>query len=245
MYDFIWSELCDWYIELVKPRLYGRTDPEDRRVAQQVLVTVLKGAMKLLHPFMPFITEEIWQRLPRAGETIMLAKWPTPDDGPGDDEAEQKMHSIMEVTRGIRNIRGEMNVPPGKTAQAIAVASTPAIRQALEEGKEYIEGLAGVDLDICASLQEKPEQAAAAVAKGVDIFVPLKGLIDVDREVARLKKELAAVEKDLAKVRNKLSNEAFLTKAPDEIVAKEKGKEEELSGKAKTLQERLAMFDAL
>jgi len=242
LYDFIWSEVCDWYIELVKPRLYGKTNPNDRKTAQYVLTVVLRGTMELLHPFMPFITEEIWQRLPHKGETIMLARWPQYDGELRDAAAEEKMHSIMDVTRGIRQIRSEMNVPPGKKAQALVVSSDCAAREALEEGREYIEGLGNVELEIYSSLADKPEQAAAAVAKGVDIFMPLKGLIDVDKEIARLKKELAGVEKDLSKVRSKLNNEKFLNKAPAEIVEKEKGKEVELSGKAGTLRERLAMF---
>lgn len=242
LYEFIWSEVCDWYIELVKPRLYGKTTPEDRKTAQYVLASVLRGTMELLHPFMPFITEEIWQRLPHRGETIMLAQWPGYDEGLRDAAAEEKMNSIMDVTRGIRQIRSEMNVPPGRKAEALVVSASAEIREALEEGRDYIEGLANAELKIYSSLDEKPEQAAAAVARGVDIYVPLKGLIDIDKEIARLKKELSAVEKDLARVQKKLGNEAFLTKAPAEIVEKERCKEAELSGKAETLKERLAMF---
>lgn len=242
LYEFTWSEICDWYIELVKPRLYGKTSPGDRKTAQYVLARVLRGTMELLHPFMPFITEEIWQRLPHKGQTIMRARWPQPEGELRDTVAEEKMNSIMDVTRGIRQVRSEMNVPPGKQAQAVVVSSDGKIRQALEEGRQYIESLGNAVLEIYSYLADKPEQAAAAVAKGADIYVPLQGLIDVDKEIARLKKELSNIEKDLVKVQSKLRNEKFLNKAPAEIVEKEKGKEAELSGKANTLKERLAMF---
>jgi len=242
LYEFTWSEVCDWYIELVKPRLYGKTGAEDRKVAQYVLTGVLRGTLELLHPFMPFITEEIWQRLPHKGKTIMLARWPEHKEELKDTAAEEKMNSIMEVTRGIRQIRSEMNVPPGRKAQALIVSPEAGIREILEEGRSYIEELGTANIEIHPSLDNKPQQAAAAVAKGVDIYVPLKGLIDTDKEISRLQKELASVEKDLAKVQAKLANEKFLAKAPADIVEKEKGKEAELSGKARTLKERLAIL---
>lgn len=243
LYEFIWSELCDWYIELVKPRLYGKTSPGDQKTAQYVLTQVLRGTMELLHPFMPFITEEIWQRLPHRGQTIMTAPWPQYEREWLDTGAEDKMNTIMDITRGIRQIRSEMNVPPGKKAQAIVISSSDAIRQSLEEGREYIQGLASVDsLEIYSALEEKPDQAAATVATGAEIYVPLKGLIDIDKEIARLRKELTGVEKDLARVQGKLKNKGFLAKAPAEIIDKEKGKETELSGKAEALKGRLAML---
>ena len=122
MYEFTWSEFCDWYIELAKPRLYGKTSAADRHTAQSVLSSVLKGTLELLHPFMPFITEEIWQHLPAHGITIMRAPWPEARADLVDTAAEQEMDILMEVTRAIRHIRGEMNVPPGRRAEVLLIA---------------------------------------------------------------------------------------------------------------------------
>ncbi|RKO67691.1 valine--tRNA ligase [Desulfofundulus salinus] len=242
LYEFIWDEFCDWYIELVKPRLYRAKDGRDRACAQDVLARVLRGAMELLHPFMPFITEEIWQRLPHQGRTIMQSPWPVYQPELRDERAEAEMAVLMEVIRSIRHIRSEMNVPPGKTADAILVVTDPDTRDLVQKWPGYIEGLARCRVQVRPELEEIPPQAAHGVARGVEIYVPLAGLIDIDRELARLKKELAAVEKDLKKVQGKLGNESFLAKAPAEVVEKERAKEAELAGKATAIRERLAML---
>jgi len=242
LYEFIWSEFCDWYIELAKPRLYGKTTPEDRYTAQHVLASVLKGALELLHPFMPFITEEIWQHLPARGVTIMRAPWPAARGDLADPGVESEMAVLMEVTKAVRHIRSEMNVPPGCRAETLLVAPEEAVRAVLEKGADYIRGLANAEIKILPVLGEAPEQAAHAVTRGVEVFVPLKGLIDVEKETARLQKELAAVEKDLARVRGKLGNPGFLAKAPADVVEKEKAKEAELSGKQAAIRERLSML---
>ncbi|GAB6158231.1 valine--tRNA ligase [Desulfotomaculum varum] len=242
LYDFIWSEFCDWYIELAKPRLFGKTTPGDRITAQQVLVQVLRQALELLHPFMPFITEEIWQKLPHRGETIMLAAWPTPDNRLYDETAENEMAVLIEVITAIRRIRGEMNVPPGKKADSLLVAGDSYYRSILERNIAYIQGLANTQAQVLVALQQKPEQSASAVTRGVEIFVPLKGLIDLEKEMARLNKELKSVQSELARVQGKLSNQGFLAKAPAEVVEKERAKEQELTMKARALQDRLAML---
>ncbi len=243
LYEFTWSEFCDWYIELSKPRLYGKTSPPDRATAQHVLASVLKGTLELLHPFMPFITEEIWQHLPGRGLTIMRAPWPEPRPELKDNEAEKEMEVLMDITRAIRHIRSEMNVPPGRRAEVLLAVPAPNLRVLLKKSGSYISVLAGADLKVFPALEKAPEQAAHAVTRGVEIFVPLKGLIDVDRETARLKKELASVEKDLARVRGKLGNPGFLGKAPADVVAKERAKESELSQKQSAIGERLAMLE--
>ncbi|NLJ76805.1 MAG: valine--tRNA ligase [Peptococcaceae bacterium] len=241
LYEFTWNELCDWYIELAKPRLYGKTSPEDRYTAQSVLSSVLKGTLELLHPFMPFITEEIWQHLPDHGITIMRAPWPQFREDLVDTAAMQEMGLLMEVTRAIRHIRGEMNVPPGRQAEVLLVAPDDT-RTVIEKNVEYVQLLSNAVIKAYPVLEQIPEQAAHAVTKGVGVFVPLKGLIDVDKEIARQVKELAHVEKDLARVRGKLANAGFLGKAPAEIIEKEKAKEEELAGKQSAIKERLAML---
>ncbi|WP_003544907.1 valine--tRNA ligase [Desulfotomaculum nigrificans] len=242
LYDFIWSEFCDWYIELAKPRLFGKTTPEDRITTQQVLVQVLRKTLELLHPFMPFITEEIWQKLPHQGETIMLAPWPQADESLRDPAAEAEMAVLIEAITAVRRIRGEMNVPPGKKAEVILVAGDAEIRSTLERNITYLQGLANAQARVLAELKDKPDQAATAVTRGVEIFVPLRGLIDIDKEIARLNKDLKAVQADLARVQGKLNNQGFLAKAPAEVVEKEKAKEQDLSAKAKALKDRLAML---
>lgn len=242
LYDFSWSELCDWYIELVKPRLYGKTTPEDRVTAQQVLVTVLRGTMELLHPFMPFITEEIWQHLPHQGDTIMLQRWPEYNAEYRDPDAENDMLLLMETITEIRRIRGEMKVPLGKVADVTLATPNPEARAVLEQHIEYIAGLANAKVEVTAQVAEKPKQAAVGIAKGIEVIVPLRGLIDIDQEIARLNKELASVGKDLQRVQGKLNNQGFLAKAPAEVVEKEKAKAAELLNKQAALTERLNML---
>lgn len=240
LYEFIWSEFCDWYIELVKPRLYGKVGgPVERYTAQYTLVTVLKGLLELLHPFMPFITEEIWQHLPHKGDTIMLQKWPSSNEDLCDKEAEYQMQVVMETIKAIRQIRSEMNIPPGKTAEVILAVPEDTTREILKQNLSYIENLASAVSKIYTRLEQKPEQAAHAVTGNVEVYVPLKGLIDFEKEIARLEKQLSAVEKELEVVKRKMNNPNFLKKAPPEIIEKEKGKEEELSVKYKVLSERL------
>ena len=241
LYEFIWNEFCDWYIELAKPRLYGKTSPADRYTAQSVLSSVLRVILELLHPFMPFITEEIWQHLPAHGTTIMQASWPAASQGLVDSEAEYEMEILMELTKAIRHIRGEMNVPPGRTADVMLTAPDNT-RTIIEKNMEYVQNLSNTILKTLAVLDQAPEQAAHAVTKGIEIFIPLKGLIDVDKEIARQQKELLLIEKDLARVRGKLGNSGFLEQAPADVVEKEKGKEAELSGKQSAIKERLVML---
>lgn len=241
LYDFIWSEFCDWYIELIKPRLYGKETPGSRATAQWTLWYVLSRTMELLHPFMPFITEEIWQALPHQGETIMLALWPQVKPEYNDSEAEAAMELLMEAIRAVRNVRAEMNVPPSRQITAIMAANREENLSILQAGAGYLKQLAGIaELELVLTLSEKPAQAAAAVAKGVEIYLPLAGLIDIEKEKERLSKELAKVEADLARVEAKLNNESFVAKAPAAVVEKEKARAAEYREKAEALRERLA-----
>ncbi|MGB9803629.1 valine--tRNA ligase [Desulfofundulus sp.] len=243
IYEFIWDEFCDWYIELVKPRLYRARDSRDRACAQDVLARVLRGAMELLHPFMPFITEEIWQRLPHEGPTVMHAPWPVYRPELRDEEAEAGMAVLMEVIRSIRHVRSEMNVPPGRTADVILVVADRGTRGLIQQWQDYIQELARCRVEVKPELDRVPPQSAHGVARGVEFYVPLAGLIDIDRELARLKKELASVEKELGRVRGKLRNEGFLAKAPAEVVEKERTREKELAGKSSAIRERLAVLE--
>jgi valyl-tRNA synthetase len=240
LYEFFWGEFCDWYIELVKPRLYGK-DEAARALAQNVLVEVLGKSMQLLHPFMPFISEEIWQHLPGKRDSIMISPWPQPEAAWDDKEAEESMELVMAVIRAIRNLRSEMNVPPGRLAEVMLVTSDARSRQVLQQAASYVEVLATVQpLRFTTELQQAPAQAATAVTTGVQVFMPLAGLIDLEKEQARLEKELQSTRIELQKVEKKLANRDFRAKAPAAIVAKEEAKVAEMQATIATLSQRLS-----
>ncbi len=243
IYQFTWHELCDWYIELIKPDLYGKRGDEAQAAARFTLLKVLKNVLKLLHPFTPFVTEEIWQKLPGVGPdndpTIMKAAFPKPDEALVDREAEAGVERLREAIVGIRNIRGEFNLPPTQPVKAIIFAADEAVVDLLTEHLEDIKSLARAEEASVSLPGERPKTAAAAVVGQVEVFVPLAGLIDLAAEEKRLTKELAKVEAELKKVNGKLNNPNFLAKAPAEIVAKEKDKLEELSDKQQKLQANL------
>ncbi len=245
IYDFIWSEVCDWYIEIAKPRLYNKEAAAERATAQHVLATVLVSAMKLLHPYMPFITEEIYQCLPHEAESIMISKWPVADKSLVDPEAERGMNAIMDSIKAIRNMRAEVNANPGKKIPAIMLVSED-LREVVAHNDSYIKLLGGIDnLELRPLNGEKPENAMAAVVTGIEVYLPLAGLIDVEKETQRLSKELAAMEKDLQRAGGKLNNAGFLAKAPEDVIAKERAKYEELSGKIEAVKKRMAYLAEL
>lgn len=245
IYDFIWSEVCDWYIEIAKPRLYNKEAAAERATAQHVLATVLVSAMKLLHPYMPFITEEIYQCLPHEAESIMISKWPVADESLVDPEAERGMNAIMDSIKAIRNMRAEVNANPGKKIPAIMLVSED-LREVVAHNDSYIKLLGGIDnLELRPLNGEKPENAMAAVVTGIEVYLPLAGLIDVEKETQRLSKELATMEKDLQRAGGKLNNAGFLAKAPEDVIAKERAKYEELSGKIEAVKKRMAYLAEL
>lgn len=245
IYDFIWSEVCDWYIEIAKSRLYNKEAAAERATAQHVLATVLVSAMKLLHPYMPFITEEIYQCLPHEAESIMISKWPVADESLIDPEAERGMNAIMDSIKAIRNMRAEVNANPGKKIPAIMLVSED-LREVVAHNDSYIKLLGSIDnLELRPLNGEKPENAMAAVVTGIEVYLPLAGLIDVEKETQRLSKELAAMEKDLQRAGGKLNNAGFLAKAPEDVIAKERAKYEELSGKIEAVKKRMAYLAEL
>ena len=245
IYDFIWSEVCDWYIEIAKPRLYNKEAAAERATAQHVLATVLVSAMKLLHPYMPFITEEIYQCLPHEAESIMISKWPVADESLIDPEAERGMNAIMDSIKAIRNMRAEVNANPGKKIPAVLLVADD-LREVVGANDSYIKLLGGIDnLELRAMDAEKPENAMAAVVTGIEVYLPLAGLIDVEKETQRLSKELAAMEKDLQRVSGKLNNAGFLAKAPEDVIAKERAKSDELTGKIEAVKKRMAYLAEL
>ena len=239
LYEFIWSEFCDWYIELSKPRLYDKENLEARRTTQSVLFEVLEGTMRLLHPFMPFISEEIWQHLPINGKTVMLENWPEVK-GYRTESVETKMNLLMDVIKAIRNIRAEMNVAPGKKAEIILLASSEEIKEVLSLGANDIKHLAvGSQVEVFSSLAEKPTQAASAVLDGVEIYLPLKGILDLDKEIARVEKEIAQATQEKERLEGKLGNPGFVGKAPESVVAKEREKLDGVLSRIDALRTRL------
>lgn len=243
LYEFLWNEFCDWYIELTKPRLYGKETEMSRKTAQMVLSQILSGTMELLHPFMPFITEEIWQNIPgREGTptTVMLANWPRPNEKMLDHAVEYKMERVMEVIKAVRNLRSEMNVPPGRKADIILMTQDNQISEVMEEGLRYIANLASAsNVSILGQSSDKPEQAVTAITSGVEVYVPLKGLVDIEKEIARLQKELDNLDKETARLESKLNNSGFLAKAPGDVVEKEKEKLKDYQTKKETVMDRM------
>ncbi|MEW6334131.1 MAG: valine--tRNA ligase [Thermodesulfobacteriota bacterium] len=236
LYQFIWHEFCDWYLELVKPVLYGNDDDAARRAAQKTLVDVLQTSLRLLHPFMPFLTEEIWQTLVADGSSVMVSEYPAPDEAASDPDAEREMALIMEVITRIRNIRGEMNIAPSLKLRATLVAPGGELQATLEKGRVAITILANLaGLTIAGGAAEQ-KGAAMAVAGPVQVYVQLAGVIDIAAEESRLQKEIARVDKDLAVVSRKLGNPEFLAKAAEAVVRKEQEKARELGEKRAALE---------
>jgi valyl-tRNA synthetase len=236
LYEFLWSEFADWYVELAKPRL----KTEEREHVQWMLWHVLETSMRLLHPIMPFITEEIWQALPHKGDSIMITPFPETDEALIDDEAEAKMATVMDAIRLIRNLRAEVGIAPGKRVNITAVSDSSDMRELLSSGAEGIKSIARVEqFDIVAEAPaDEKEQRVAAHGIGFDVYMPIGGLIDLDVEMEKIDRELKSIEKELAQVIAKLSNEQFVSKAPAEIVEKQKRIQSELADKKSKLEER-------
>ena len=234
LYDFIWDVFCDWYIEIAKIRLQkGGSEAKD---AKQVLVWVMSNTLKLLHPFMPFITEEIWQTLPHDGESIMISAWPEYDSAHSFEAEEAEMERIMTAVRAIRNRRAEMNVPPSRKAKVyIATAYKPAF----EHGSVFMQRLASAsEVEVADSFEL--DGAVCIVTADAKIYIPMGELVDLEAEKARLNKELAAVEKDLAFVNGKLSNENFVAKAPAAVVEAQREQKTRYEEKIAMLKESIA-----
>lgn len=237
LYDFIWSEYCDWYIELSKPRLYDGSK-EEKETAQHVLSHVLEQTMRLLHPFMPFISEEIWQKLPHEGETIVTASWPVADMELDDKDSEQKMQTIIDIIRAIRNIRSELKVDPKKKAPVILLSAKKSQRILLEEQQDYLKQMAAVSSITISEERDFEEKVMTAVVHSVEIVMPLEGLIDLDKERNRIISQIEEAERELKASKSKLANEGFVKKAPAEVVEREKAKEQDLTEKLELLKVR-------
>jgi valyl-tRNA synthetase len=218
LYTFVWHEFCDWYLELIKPNLYGKATGFDDRTTRETLYRTLVDILKLLHPIMPFVTEELYARLPqRDAESIMIAPFPAGDGREIDEESEEKMDMVMGVIDSVRNIRGETGIAPN--IKVAAVIRAGGMRPLLEEYGYYIKELAKIE-DLSFTDGHAPDQAAIGLYKGVEVFVPLKGVIDVSKELGRIGKELMKTEGEMERLFNKLNNQSFRQKAPEEVIAK-------------------------
>ena len=244
VYDFIWEEFCDWYIEMVKPRLYNDGDTT-KSAALWTLKTVLVNALKLLHPYMPFITEEIFCTLQSEEESIMISKWPefTKEWHFAEDEAAVEM--IKEAVRGIRNVRTGMNVPPSNKAKVFVVSESENVRNTFENGKVFFATLGSAsEVTVQADRSGIDEDAVSAVLPEAVIYMPFAELVDIDKEIERLQKEEQRLTKELARVNGMLSNERFMSKAPESKVAEERAKLEKYSQMMDQVKERLTHLQA-
>lgn len=238
LYDFIWDNFCDWYIEIVKPRLQNQNDAAANQRAQKVLCYVLRGTMQLLHPFMPFITETIWQALPHEGPSIMVSQWPEYQQSLCFAEQAEQVETMMDTIRAIRARRAEMNVPPSKKAQVILLTNA---RAAYEAGSLFFGKLAyASEISFVDAVPEHAESMVSVVTKGANVYMPMGELIDFDKERARLEKEKGKVQKDLDLIHKKLSNPGFLAKAPESVVAQEREKVAKLEDLMRKLNDSLA-----
>jgi valyl-tRNA synthetase len=245
IYQFIWHEFCDWYLELIKPVLYSRDQSVRRQAAQQTLLTTLKASLKLLHPFMPFLTEEIWQTVVADGTSIMVSSYPEPDKGLEDEEAERRMGLIVDVITRIRNIRGEMNIAPSKKLKVIISVSDEALAAVLNEGRDYIINLGNLETLTVGVNLEEPPGAAIGVVGAARVFILMEGMIDIAGEKARLEKEMTKIAKDLIVVSKKLANRDFIAKAAEAVVKKEEQKYQELREKHNVLEAAVKKLEAL
>lgn len=224
LYNFIWDDFCDWYIEMAKLPLYA-DDEAAKKTTRSILAYVLDNTMRLLHPFMPFITEEIWQNLPHQGESITVAKWPVVNSELSDSEASAEMKLLVEMIRSVRNIRAEVNTPLSKKIKMIVKAKDAGVLDTLEKNRSYIERFCNPEELVLGIDVQTPDKAMSAVVTGAEIILPLEGLINIDEEIARLEKELDKWNKEVERVQKKLSNEGFVKKAPEKVIEEERAKE--------------------
>ncbi len=241
--DFIWDEFCDWYIEMVKPRLYNSDNKESQNAALWTLKTVLIDALKLLHPYMPFITEEIFGHLQSEEESIMVSSWPVYQEERRFEKEEKDIETIKEAVRGIRNVRSSMNVAPSRKAAVYVVSEEENIRRTFEEGSLFFASLAyASEVSVQADKSGIAEDAVSVVIPGASLYIPFAELVDISQEIERLEKEEKRLQGELNRVNGMLKNEKFLSKAPESKVAEEKAKLEKYTQMMEQIKERLTQL---
>jgi valyl-tRNA synthetase len=245
LYDFVWHDFCDWYLELVKPRFYEGADAGAKKNAQHVLHRTLPTILKLLHPIIPFITEEIYQKLPgKESESLMIAEFPSPRKTWTDEASEKKMHVIQSLITAIRTMRSEMNIPPQKPARVLIKIEDRGLQKLVKEYELFFKELAQTEELIIGAQLDRPKASPRMVLEIGEIFLPLEGLIDVTKERARLRQELEQTRKLLDGTWRRLNNEEFLEKAPAEIVEKEKIKAQQFKEKLERLEQNLTLLSS-
>jgi len=239
LYNFIWDDFCDWYIEMAKLPLYGE-DEAVKKTTRSILAYVLDNTMRLLHPFMPFITEEIWQSLPHEGESITVAKWPEVRPELSDKEAANDMRLLVDIIRAVRNIRAEVNTPMSKQVKLFIKAKDENIQSQLEKNRAYVERFCNPSELVISTEVSLDEKAMIAVVTGAELILPLEGLINIEEEIARLEKEYDKLNKEVERVQKKLNNQGFIAKAPAKVVEEERAKEQDYVEKREAVQSRIA-----
>ncbi len=243
IYDFIWEEFCDWYIEMVKPRLYNSDDKQSQNAALWTLKTVLIDALKLLHPYMPFITEEIFCTLQSEEASIMIAKWPEFCEERLFTKDERDIEILKEAVRGVRNVRTEMNVAPSRKAHVYVVSENADIRTVFEEGMLFFASLAyASDVTVQDTKSGIADDAVSVVIANANIYIPFAELVDISQEIERLEKEEKRLESELARVNGMLNNEKFMSKAPEQKIAEERAKLTKYTQMRQQIAERLAQL---
>jgi valyl-tRNA synthetase len=245
VYDFFWHDYCDWYLEMVKSRLYG-TDPADvKRAVITRAIDVYDAALRILHPFMPFVTEELWQALrPRKPlETIMRARLLQPDPAMVDEQVETEMEFVQRIIESLRTLRSEMGIPPGKDISLVMRVGEKYTDASIQKYEGYLQRLARVQKVMFLADDSRPKLAASSVVEGAELFVPLEGVIDIEQERARLGKEIERASGMLDGVRRKLSNQNFVERAPKEVVDREREKLESFAQKLEKLEKNLEMLN--
>lgn len=242
IYEFTWNEFCDWYIEFSKPKLYQEKNTVEKQTSQYILWFVLENTLRLLHPFMPFITEEIWQKLPHKGESIMVSPWPKYKEEYEDKVAENKIDKIMSIIKTIRNIKSDMNIPYSKKIDLYLNINDKDKLKLIEKNIYYIETMIKTkSLEIGTGIK-KPEYSATGVLEGMEIFIPLKDVINISEEIARLEKKLNKINNELNLIFKKINNKDFSSRAPVDIVKKERDKANDLRNIKERLENNLKSF---
>lgn len=243
LYHFIWDDFCDWYIEMSKEVLFGENE-QAKQMTRSILAYVLDQTLRLLHPIMPFVTEEIWENIPHVGESLVVAEYPVVRPELSDEKATKGMDVLMELIRAVRNIRSEVNTPLSKKIELLIKTNDETIEQFLNENVSYIERFCNPETLVISSDVEAPDTAMTAVITGAEIYLPLTGLINLEEEITRLEKELDKWDKEVKRVKGKLANAKFVNKAPEAVVAAERAKETEYLEKYTIVQERIAVLKA-
>ncbi len=242
VYDFLWDEFCDWYIEMVKPRLYNQED-STREAALWTLKTVLINALKLLHPFMPFITEELFLHIQNTEESIMISQWPIYKEEWNYRENEREIDAVKEAVRGIRNVRAEMNVAPSKKVQVFVVSEKEDVRDIFERSRVFFKTLAHAsEVLVQPDKTGVGEDAVSVAVTDATVYMPLAELVDIEKEIERLEKEREKMRKEVDRVEKKLSNQGFVAKAPQNVIEEERAKEEKYKAILAQVEERLAQM---